>query len=225
MKKNTDKTYWNESVHTKLSYLGFGIPAIIIQFYLGFRHLNEQFGILCIVEAIFGLSGLLFIDFLHGQKSIYPKEFKKLSPDVFIRVMIIFGVIALIQFLFQITPLVIRDIEYAMAIAFASICEELFFRGLLLEPFFMLGKTDKKIQLWKNKEISHIEILGILISGVAFSIFHINYYGNPSLMFMTFVGGIWLGFSYFYWKDLTAVILAHFLLNIIFIAQFWMVNL
>jgi len=224
-KRKIDKSYWNESVHTKLSYFGFGFPAVIIQFILGFLHLDEQFGVLCIIEGIMGLTGLLFLDLLHGQKSIYPKEFKKINPNLFFRVIIIFGVISIIQFVFQIVPLTIRSSEMAMAIVFCAVCEELFFRGVLLEPFFTLGKADnKKIKLWNKKEISSMEIFGILISGTAFAIFHINYYGNPNLMFMVWAGGVWLGFCYWYWKDLTAVILAHFLLNIIFVYQFWLVT-
>lgn len=221
-----DKLNQNESVFTKLAYW-MGILAVGIQFYLGFCHLNEQFGILCIIESMMGLAGLLFIDLLHGLHFIYPRNnFRSISPNIMIRVIITFGVIALIQFLFQIIPLTIRNYEMAMGITFCSVCEELFFRGLLLEPFFQLGKSDhKKIKLWNKKEISYIEILGVLISSIAFAVFHINYYGNPRLLFMVFVGGIWLGFCYWYWRDITANILSHFLLNIIFVYQFWMVNL
>lgn len=220
-------SYWKGSIHTKLSYW-MGILAIGIQIYLGVRHLDAQFGILCVIESILGLSGLLFIDLFHGQNSIYPKRFKEISPNLFFRVIVIFGIIAFIQFIFQIIPLTIRDYEMAMAIVFCAVCEELFFRGLLLEPFFSLGRSepeDKKIRLGKDREISYIEILGILISSLAFAVFHVNYYGNTNLMFMVFIGGVWLGFCYWYWKDLTAVILSHFLLNIIFVYQFWMINL
>jgi len=72
----------------------------------------------------------LFLDLIHGRKSIYPKPFKKLHPNTFTRFGITFGVIALIQLLFQIVPL-ITNVERAMAIVFCGVCEEYFFRGRL----------------------------------------------------------------------------------------------
>lgn len=223
-KKTNLGQYWKESVHTPLSYW-FGVIAVVIQFTLGLRHLDSIFGQLCIVEGFFGLSGILFLDFLHGKKSLYPKRFKKIHPDLFIRFVITFGVIAVIQFIFQIIPL-ITSTEMALAIVFCPVCEEFFFRGILLEPFFKIGKKVPKsdrINVWKDKEISYYEIFGIIFSGALFSLFHINYYGNPNLIFMVMFGGSWLAFVYWYWKDLTLVILAHFMLNIIFVVQFYQV--
>ncbi|MFW9968751.1 MAG: CPBP family intramembrane glutamic endopeptidase [Candidatus Odinarchaeota archaeon] len=222
--KNNQNEYWHWSVHTKLSWW-FGVMATGIQFFLGFRHLDSLFGQLCIVEGFFGLSGILLLDIIHGQGSIYPKKFKKIHPDFLIRFVITFGIIAVIQFIFQIIPL-ITSTEMALAIVFCPVCEEFFFRGLLMEPFFKYAKKvpkREKIKVWKNREITFYEIFGIMISGAIFSLFHINYYGNPNLIFMVMFGGSWLALAYWYWKDLTLVILAHFLLNIIFVVQFYQV--
>ncbi|MFW9971265.1 MAG: lysostaphin resistance A-like protein [Candidatus Odinarchaeota archaeon] len=209
---------WKGSVQTKLSYW-MGILTIGIQFFLGFRHISELFGKLCILEGIFALSGILLLDILHGHgQPIYPKKFKPIHPQLIIRVFIIFGVIAFIQFIFQIVPL-ITNVEMGLAIVFCAVAEEYFFRGLLLEFFIKLGKTSEKFKVFRGREISLIEIFGILISGALFAGLHINYYGNVKLIGMVFVGGIWLGICYWYFRDLTANILAHFLLNTIFVIQ------
>lgn len=234
MRRNNSKQdeYWKESVHTPITYW-FGIIAVGIEFFLGFRHIDSLFGQLALVEAFFGLSGLLILDFIHGTRGIYPKKFKKIKGEIVFRFAITFGVIAGIQFLFQVIPL-ITSTEMAMAIAFAAVCEELFFRGVLMEPFFRYAKKiprSQKIRIWKNKktgeikEITYLEIFGIMMNGIIFSFFHINYYGNPNLIFMVMFGGSWLAGAYFWWKDLTASMLAHFLLNIIFIYQFYKVML
>ena len=234
-RKKKSNQYWKESVHTPLSYW-FCVMAVGIQFVLGLRHINSSFGQLCIGEALFGLSGLLFLDPLHGIKSkkvIYPNKFKKIHLNLFFRFAITFGVIVLIQFIFQIVPLITRT-EQALAIVVCPVCEEYFFRGILQEPTFRLGRKSKqKFIVWKYrpekrkppKEMSYIELAGIILSGVVFAAFHVNYYNQPRLIGMVLVGGWWLGLVYFWNKDLTAVILAHFLLNIIFVYQFYMVYL
>ena len=219
--------YWKESVHTSLSYW-FCVMAVGIEFFLGFRYISTSFGQLAIVEGIFGLAGLTLLDPIHGKRKIYPKPFKKLHENLFIRFTITFGVIAAIQFIFQIVPLIASS-EFALAVVFASVCEEYFFRGILLEPTFKIGKKAKPDQKftvlrYKNKppkEMAYVELGGIILSGVIFAAFHVNYYNQTNLILMVLVGGLWLGFVYWWNKDITAVILAHFLLNIIFIFQFY----
>ncbi|GAJ21009.1 unnamed protein product, partial [marine sediment metagenome] len=123
--------------------------------------------------------------------------------------------------------------EMALGIVFCAPIEEYFFRGILMEPAFRIGEKSKdKFTVWKyspekgkpNKEMSYIELGAIVLSSVIFSAFHVNYYNDTRLLLMVFVGGISLSISYFWSKDLTPIILAHFTLNIIFVAQFWMVH-
>lgn len=225
--------YGEESVHTVLSYW-ICVIAVGIELSLGFQYVDEYFGQMCLVEAFFGLSGLLLIDIIRGRGfKIYPKPFKKVHKNTFFRFGVTFSVIVAIQFIFQIVPL-ITSTEMALGIVMCAPVEEYFFRGLLMEVPFKLGakaKDKDKIIIWKynplkkkpDKKISYAEIGGILISATIFSSFHVNYYEQPNLMFMVFFGGIWLSFVYFWNKDLTAVILAHFLLNIFFVYQYWMV--
>lgn len=230
-RNESDQEYWTESVHTILSYW-FCVIAVGIEFALGFLHLDSFFGQMCVAEGFLGLSGLLFLDLLHGKKSIYPKPFKKVHPNTFYRFVITFGVIALIQFLFLIVPL-ITSTEMALGIVFCAVCEEYFFRGILMEPCFRVGmKSKDKFTVWKyspekkkpDKEMSYIELGGIVLSAVIFALFHVNYYSQPRLLLMVFAGGIWLGSVYWFFKDLTPLILGHFLLNIIFVYQFYIIS-
>ena len=228
----SDQEYWENSTHTILSYC-FCVLAVGYQFVLGFIYIDEFFGQMCVVEGVIGLSGLLLLDLLHtGKMRIKPKKFKKIHPNTFFRFAITFGVIVSIQYLFQIVPLITRE-EMALAIVFCAVCEEYFFRGMILELSFRGGEKSKnKFVIWRysskkkkpDKEMSYIELGAIILSAVLFSSFHINYYSQPPLLLMVFVGGIWLGLVYWWNKDLTSVILAHFLLNIVFVVQFYQVT-
>ena len=232
-KQEPDQTYREESVHTVLSYW-ICVIAVGIELSLGINYINEYFGQMCLVEAFFGLSGLLLIDIVRGRGiKIYPKPFKKVHKNTFFRFGVTFSVIVAIQFIFQIVPLV-TSTEMMLGIVMCAPVEEYFFRGLLMEVPFKLGakaKDKDKITIWKynpkkkkpDKEISYAEIGGILFSATIFAGFHVNYYSQANLMFMVFFGGIWLSFVYWWNKDLTSVILSHFLLNIFFVYQYWMV--
>lgn len=230
MKKNElNQKYWDESTHTVLSYW-FCVIAVGTQLFLGLMHINEFFGQMCLVEALLGFSSILLLDLLHtGKMTIYPKKFKKIHPNTFFRFVITFGVIVSIQFLFQIIPL-ITTVERALGVVMCSPIEEYFFRGVLMEPCFRVGEKSKnKFIVWTYKdnkpakEISYVELGGILLSSCIFASFHVNYYGDTRLLLMVFLGGIWLSISYFWNRDLTPIILAHFTLNIIFVWQFWMI--
>ena len=232
-RKKPDQEYWEESVHTSLSYW-FCVIAVGIELTLGIKYMDEYFGQMCLVEAFFGASGFIFTELIHmGSKrfKIYPKPFKKIHPNTFFRFAITFAIIIVIQLVFQIVPLV-SSTEMALGIVFCSVVEEYFFRGLFMEISFKLSKGSKnKFTVWKyspekkkpNKEISYIELCGIILSAALFSSFHINYYSQPRLLWMVFVGGLWLATVYWWNRDLTSIILSHFLLNIIFVVQFYQV--
>ena len=233
--RKSNQEYFTESVHTQLSYW-FCVIAVGIELVLGLRYMNEYFGQMCLLEAFFGICGLLFLDPIHGSGfKIYPKPFKKLHKNTFFRFGLTFIVIVLIQFIFQIVPLV-SSTEMALGIVFCAVVEEYFFRGMLMEiPFRLAVKSKNKITIWTykkkegqpkkpDKEITIVEIGMIFLSGAIFSSFHVNYYGQLNLLIMVFVGGVWLAFVYFWNKDLTPLILSHFLLNIVFVIQFYQVS-
>ena len=126
--RKSNQEYFKESVHTQLSYW-FCVIAVGIQLVLGLRYINEYFGQMCLLEAFFGICGLLFLDLMHtGRFSIYPKPFKKLHKNTFFRFGTTFAVIVLIQYIFQVVPLV-TSTEMMLGIVFCAVVEEYFFRG------------------------------------------------------------------------------------------------
>ena len=60
-----------------------------------------------------------------------------------------------------------------------------------------------------------MQIFAVIIQAVLFVAIHQNYYANLPMLISVFAGGIILGIFFVVWKDPTANILAHFLLNII----------
>lgn len=228
---------YDRSELTKIAWF-LGILAAPTEIAIGLSYIfsdiksDQLFGIISIIEGFFALSGLLLIDVIYGHPiDIKPDSFKKLESNTLSRIGYIFISLLLIQILFQF-PLTVRTVHKALAIIFAGVAEELFFRGLLITPFMKLGMSQEKFKLFKRPgkngyyvEISLIEIIGILLSSIAFVALHFNYYGNLSLMLTVFVSGIILGFFYQKDKDITANILAHLLLNTwVVIQTFYMLS-
>jgi len=223
------------SSHTKVSFY-IGILASVILLYIGIRHLNDpiefdrNFGIKAALEGLFALIGLHAIDMVRGKKlSLYPKQFAPFRLNTLMRGMIIFACVGLIQILMQYVPLKIKAGEMALAIVFAAPAEEIFFRGVLISLAIQLGKIlGKDRARHSGSRLSRMNpfvIAGIILSAMAFMSIHVNYYGYPTLMLTVFASGLVLGFFYWYWEDLTACIIAHFLINIILVYQtFWMVS-
>lgn len=218
-----------ESRHTsKFTRIGYYLVlcAIIVQFYLYFAHFQDTteygqyFSYITLIEGIFALTGLLLLDPINRRGfHLKPKNYEKTSGSLLIRIVIILVGLALIQFTIQMLPLVVKDWEIAMAIIFAAPSEEVFFRGVLVSLVIVAFRNVKnKFTIFK-KRISIYEIFGIILTGIAFAMLHVNYYENIAFLLGTFLCGIWLGFTYFYWEDLTACILAHFILNFICVIQ------
>jgi membrane protease YdiL (CAAX protease family) len=224
------------SEHTKIGWY-LGALAILFELSIGFSYLlpkeDRAFGIITVIEGAFALTGLLFIDVIYGKKlQLKPDYFKPSDPKTFLHTVYILGAITIFQIIIMQSPLSVRGWHRALAIMFAGPSEELFFRGLLLSPF-MKGKgfgDELKIKNPFNQkkyllEITIIQIVGIIFSSFAFTILHINYYGDRKLLVAVFGCGIILGLFYQKYKNLTANILAHFALNFIFVIQsFWLIN-
>jgi len=116
--------------------------------------------------------------------------------------------------------------EQALYFEFGAVCEEVFFRVLILTfAFKFVPQAD---QLWYEAETKGASqeyyglkwrVVGkmapfILIQAVFFTALHQNYYNNPAMLISVALGGIILGIFYVWWRDPTANILAHFVLNI-----------
>jgi len=215
-----------ESVHTNIGYY-LGLVAILVQFIVGIPYLfsnssfDQSFGEKAILEGFFAIIGLFFTDIFLGSKLRFkPKNFKRIHGDMFLRTGIVLACLVIAQTLTQFVPMTVRDESMALAIIFCGICEELFFRGFIMTFFINMEKDSKsRITITKKTSISNIEIVGIILSSIGFAVMHTNYYNNPQLIFAIFLSGLCLGFLMVIWKDITALMLGHFLLNLICVSQ------
>lgn len=237
----TKRTIYNQnripereiSIHTKISFW-LGFVAILFEMYLGITYIwssdstDRLFGQLTMLEGVFALVGLYAIDLINRKKfRIIPKEYSKLDSNTFIRGSILVLSLFLIQFVFQYVPLTVRTWQKAGAIIFAAPAEELFFRGLMIQIFIYVSSIfpvasitlRKKSKGKEARELSVVEGFGILFSAVLFSFLHVNYYGDIRILISVFVSGLFLGFFYWWFRDITANILAHFILNFITVIQ------
>lgn len=196
-----------EPIHSKLSF-SLGAMALAILTYLGFRHLNDideygqswgKFALFQAALCLVGLIGTLLI----VENKILPDKFRSISIDTGIRALIILTCSMISQYIVK-TQLSVSTTEKALYYLFAGIGEEMFFRLFLIE-------TIKKI----SGNTPSSKALGIIFSSLAFTAIHVNYYNNFPQLMAVFVGGLILSIFYVVWSDITANMLAHFLLNLI----------
>jgi membrane protease YdiL (CAAX protease family) len=205
-----------EPVHTKLSYL-LGSLALGILLYLGIRHLNDvdefgqSWGKYALLQATFCLIGLVGSLLIVEQK-IFPTKFRKITIDTGIRVFIILICSMISQYLVK-TQLSVSTSERALYYLFAGIGEELFFRLFLME-------TIRKIA----GDTPASKMIGVIFSTIAFTAIHVNYYDDIAQLTAVFIGGLILAAFYLIWRDITANMLAHFLLNLVAVGN-WLVVL
>ena len=174
-----------------------------------------------ILEGFFALSGILFIDLIRTERLTFPfRNYKEFKPfPILLHTSVILLTVVIIQFVLLRVPFTIDQVEFALSIVFASVAEELFFRGVLISLFKKLG-----VLMQPTSRYSFFGFFGIILSGLIFAVIHTNYLGNPAMFLSVLLGGFALGFFYFFWDNLTANILAHFIVNIIAVGQ-WLVIL
>jgi membrane protease YdiL (CAAX protease family) len=131
-----------------------------------------------------------------------PEDFVKLDLNTGVRAALILAASMLTQIIVQ-GALSFTIEEQALYFVFAAVCEELFFRVLILELFLRI-KADLQTK-----------VIGIVLQALMFTAIHQNYYANLPMLISVFLGGIILGIFYVIWRDPTANILGHFMLNVI----------
>jgi len=196
--------------------------AVVIQGYLWISHFQDTddygqyFAYIAGIECLFALSGLLLYDVINKRGfHLKPKHFTPLSGSLLIHIVVILAGLAFIQATVQFIPMTVKTPEIALAVVFAGPSEENFFRGVLISIIIMsFSKVGFKIRIFE-KEISIWVLFGIVLTSIAFGAIHANYYNDFSLLLGTVLCGFWLGITQWYFDDLTAAILAHFILNLI----------
>ena len=102
----------------------------------------------------------------------------------------------------QLAKLTFTAGEQAMFFAFAPISEEIFWRGLLISVLLLLGKG------------LLVKSFAVIVTAMGFALTHQSYWSDWTAMFVVIASGLALGIFYVQWEDLTASILAHFLVNV-----------
>jgi len=195
---------------------------------IGLRYLSS-WGRINMMEMLFCLMAILLIDPLRtGTKGILASKkkrlpFKPFSLYTLPRGLILFLFIFFIQVL-SLLPFTIENIEKGLSIIFASVAEEMFFRGLWISIFkklsFRINDPDPdkimKTKLLGNFDLNFrpLTVLGFGVTSLFFAFIHRNYYDDVNMMIALFIGGMVLAIFYSVWDDLSANILGHFILNL-----------
>ncbi len=166
----------------------------------------------------FGLSGILALNYYNNKRlEILNFYYRKNNSDNVFYALVLYAILLLIQIgmgLLEayLAPANIIQIAYTV---FSSVCEELFYRGLVLGFFIFLAKGKRKSIMLAGLLIS----TGLVVSSVAFALSHTNYYNKPLLLLSVGLSGFALGLGYIWKKDILVPMLAHFLLNCTVVAQ------
>jgi membrane protease YdiL (CAAX protease family) len=153
--------------------------------------------------TVFALTGWIGTQVLYEQPIFAPAmATKPLDLDTGVRAAIILAASMATQLISK-AALSFSVQEQALYFIFAAVCEEVFFRVLILSVFLKIGDN------------LQMKITGVIVQAVAFAAIHQNYYNDPGMLLSVFLGGIVLGIFYVWWRDPTANILGHFILNVI----------
>lgn len=171
----------------------------------------------------FGLSGILALNYWNNRKlELLNRYYRKIDENNVFYALLVYAILLLIQIglgLLEayLAPANIIQIAYTV---FSAVCEELFYRGLLLGFFVYLSKGKKKSVMIAGLLIS----TGLVVSAVAFALSHTNYYQKPVLLLAVGLSGMVLGLSYIWKKDIMVPMVAHFLLNCTVVFQQYLLN-
>ena len=220
-----DNSIAKRGYQSKISVIMVGL-AIGVMVYVGIRNIGDTWGIYALIQAGLGLFGYLFMQSFTGQ-GIIPKEFPDFDSDTIIiignkpikmkylttfAIATVFGLaITIVGQLIVAYRLAISTTEQALYFLFASVCEELFFRGFIIEAITILDNIAT-------------QIMAVIASSFLFALAHINYYGNTIAIASVIVLGTVLAFDYIIFRNITAVIIIHFIINSIGTVQ-WLVTL
>lgn len=166
----------------------------------------------------FGITGLIALNYYNNKRLEYMNlYYRKVNTDNVFYAFLVYAALLLIQILMglleaYLAPANIIEIAYTV---FSSVCEELFYRGLILGFFIWLAKGKNKSLMVSGLLIS----VGIVVSAVAFALSHTNYYNKPLLLIAVGLSGMILGLSYIWKKDIMIPMVAHFLLNCTVVGQ------
>jgi membrane protease YdiL (CAAX protease family) len=213
---------------TQIDYYLVIVAVITMQvIYWTHRQIPEDAGWAqyAVYMTIFAVVGFMGTQLIYGEPPL-PKRFAPIDLNTGVKAVLILAAAMATQIAVQ-TALSLSITEQAMYFVFAAVCEEIFFRVLILSVGFKV--IPKAEELWFKAERSASkadayrlkgEVLGrmlgfLVLQAVLFAAIHQNYYENLPMLLSVLIGGLVLGVFFVWWRNPTANILAHFLLNII----------
>jgi len=109
-------------------------------------------------------------------------------------------------------------VDRVLFYVFAAIIEEVIYRGaivMLAQLFFA-----KLMHVKDGSLMIIVNVLVMLISGITFAASHVDYYGDPIKMTITFLGGMSQAFWYMRSKVLLVPMVAHGAINMLYAKSF-----
>lgn len=210
----------NPKIASDFNYLVFFLSIIAIGgmfvIFLVFRDSTDSYEKSFSVYSSYmfagGIIGVVALNlYKNRQFAIFPEYYKPLVGQNVLYGFLVFVLLLAIQSVYQfvqvfLSPNLLLEINY---IIFASVCEELFFRGFILGGFIYIAKGFRKNWLLFGLILS----AGLVTAAFFFAYSHQNYADDIGLLVVVFLSGCVLGLSYIIKKDITIPIFAHFLLN------------
>jgi len=212
------------SGHTVISYI-MSIIAVIGMLVLGLRHFQDvdefgsSWGRFALLHFGLGIIGYFVTRMINSRM-----EFRRFLPFQNMRPIdpvavawqsgVVFGIAILSQLIATAAFLLeITSTEQALYWVFSAVTEELFFRGFMCYGvLWMVFRSE----IFYNRQPKVIigKVIVALISGVAFGLAHVNYYGTNMIYAVMLSGALFGLFFVFFTKfNLTSMILGHFILN------------
>ncbi len=176
-----------------------GIAVIIGMFTFTTFHWNDEWGPFGLAEGLFACTLVpnILISRRWGTLET-PMGIKRTAP----RALILFLILVLSQAAVQIR-FTITTWERALYTDMAPFAEEFFFRGFVARV--IAGKDNNKAR----------GVVAVGVSTTLFAAAHVGYYNNLPAMIWVVGFGITFGVAYLCWKDMNALVIAHFVLNFI----------
>ncbi|WP_371801761.1 CPBP family intramembrane glutamic endopeptidase [Candidatus Lokiarchaeum ossiferum] len=193
-------------LHTWVSFIT-GILATGIMCYIGFKYIGAEsyydraFGKWAFVHTFYCFCGLLLAPVILGESVIPQKPIKMVTVK---HTVIIF--LSIVWFQFFISMLSVSGTDRKLYHVFSAVSEELFYRAFMIPVLIKMFDFD-------NEKLS--KAIAVLAQAIIFAIGHVNYWNDPIAMLSVFGGGLFLGFFYVRWGDITANIASHMGNNIV----------
>ena len=174
-----------------------------------------------IIRGMIGLTGMIITRLIfHTKKGdripIIANTFKPNQIlDFGFAIASYFGIQVIIILLRQMSIFQVSSVDVYLFFFFASICEELLYRGFLVMVVQIALVIIFKMKVKKESQLLLVNIFTCFISGLVFALVHTGYWGDPFLMILTFLGGISQAIWYIKSKNLFVPMIAHAAINLV----------